>query len=961
MFKHVELMRKVAIKIMHKTFGGKSKEANEAIYDAYPLKDLIRLLCFEDADEARTACQHYNITVKNMKVKTSRGTNVEEIIFWKQTTFREPKDPEKGTLIPLSPRKMVKNIESKLGGATRLAVCRGEVSGEGAFLTNISPRKGARYSSPQAAVDNSALAEERAVVLRSMQQREEERRQIDVIKSKEEEDVRLREEELMRDKAEQQQLAEATRIRNIETQERQQLELQRQQEKEEQERILREQQKQELEQRRLEMERESARKKAEEEQKRKLELERQEVLRREQERKLREKEEQRRREAEDQRRQDEMAKRLQAEAEVKRVRQAEEAKRLAELRHREEEERKRRDTLVRREEFEWRKKIDVARKHLLWLRWELQLPRHLRMMEPIEASLRRIDPTVKSGALVEAFANRVALPSNSSLAYQPSKERRIDVRRVVERILGQEPDEINLASSVAMHGAYGALNNDSANSRGNEKTTLLFKIAVVLPVSTNDHVQSLCNLIRTWIDSRLEYDLIRSEYSGDCEIRVVTVDGTLDENLETCDAVMAVICPPWSRPNDGMSTVSESLADMAFRIGNSVPRTVLVLGEGFEQSFIEIRTRSIADIFLGSFDSVSVSSNTDLTEEATEDALLSSCETLTSMLVKATLLRLERISVGRLALKCISDVIWQDRLLERRDDILEHARATLHCMVDEFESLRSDCKTDWQWPAADFAVDGSTIPDYFGAGEDLPLDWISSLSRAELGSAVSTILSALAGPLPEVVERLILGAPYDVKQKIESLLDRRLFRRCLQSALLWNESNQAKQAKYFLYLPTGVLEDTVRSTVVRLQERFVGLLEPSVTDTLADNQTFGSDRTIKSPPSQMPLVPTRAWENSSVLPISKRPRSEPSDPIVDRSLDTRRQETTPPKRRRRDLQTSFQPYSRDQEESLAFSRKLDALLSGSNVQDMMIGDETLSALLRGAPRLARPTKGYLNN
>lgn len=954
MFKHVELMRKVAFKIMHKTFGGKSKEANEAIYDAYPLKDLIRLLCFEDADEARTACQHYNITVKNMKVKTSRGTSVEEIIFWKQTAFREPKDPEKGTLIPLSPRKMLKNIESKLGGATRLAVCRGEVSGEGAFLTNISPRKGATFSSPQAAADNSTLAEERAAALRSMQQREQDRRQRDVMKSKEEEDERLREEESMRDNAEQQQLVEAARMRKIETQEKQQLELQRQQEREEQDRILREQQKLELEHRRLEMERESARKKAEEEQKRKLELERQEAVRRKKERMIREQEEQRRRDEENKRRQEEMAKRLQAEEEVRRVRQAEEARRLAELRHREEEERKRRDAEVRREELEWRAKIDAARKHLLWLRWEQELPWHLRMMEPIEASLRRIDPTIKLGLLVEAFADRVALLPDSSLAQQ-GKEHRTDVRRVVERLLGQEPDKkIDFASLVAKR------TDDYANSRGNEKTTLLFKIAVVLPVSTNEHVQSLCNLIHTWIDSRLDYDIIRSEQSGDSEIRVVTVDGTFDENLDTCDAVMAVICPPWSRSNAGMSSVSDSLSNMASRIGNSVPRTVLILGEDFEPSFIESRTLSIVDIFLGSFGSISISSNTDLTEEATEGALLSSCETLTSMLVNEIPLGLERISVGRLALKCISDLIWQDRLLERRDDILEHARAGLHCMVDEFESLRSDCKSDWQWPAADFAIDGSTIPDYFGMGEGLPLDWISSLSRAELSPAVSTILSALAGPLPEVVERLILGAPYDVKQKVESLLDRRLFRRCLQSALLWNESNQAKQAKYFLYLPRGVLEDTVRSTVVRLQERFVGLLEPSVTDTVADNHTFGSDRTIEGSPLRLPLVPTRAWEDTAVLSISKRPRSELSNPIGNRSLETHRQETTTPKRRRRDLQSSFQPYSRDQEESSAFSRKLDALLSGSNVQDMMVGDETLSALLRGAPSLVRPTKDYLS-
>ena len=47
----------------------------------------------------------------------------EEMIFWRHANFREPADPAKGT------------IEAKLGGASRLAVCRGEVSGEGVALS----------------------------------------------------------------------------------------------------------------------------------------------------------------------------------------------------------------------------------------------------------------------------------------------------------------------------------------------------------------------------------------------------------------------------------------------------------------------------------------------------------------------------------------------------------------------------------------------------------------------------------------------------------------------------------------------------------------------------------------------------------------------------------------------------------------------------------------------------------
>ena len=116
MFKHVELMRKIAFRIMAKTFGAKSRDTNEALYDSYPLRDLVELLCFEDTDEARAACKHYNITVEEMNVRTpndDRGS-IEEIVFWRRSSFKEPKDKEKGFALPLRPKKMVKTIESKI-------------------------------------------------------------------------------------------------------------------------------------------------------------------------------------------------------------------------------------------------------------------------------------------------------------------------------------------------------------------------------------------------------------------------------------------------------------------------------------------------------------------------------------------------------------------------------------------------------------------------------------------------------------------------------------------------------------------------------------------------------------------------------------------------------------------------------------------------------------------------------
>jgi hypothetical protein len=94
---------------------------------------------FEDMDEARTACKHYNISVKERRIDTLEGVRKEEIVHWRRTPFKERKDPNKGTIIPLKPRKMIRTIESKSKGAPRLAVCRGVVSGEGSFSFSSTP------------------------------------------------------------------------------------------------------------------------------------------------------------------------------------------------------------------------------------------------------------------------------------------------------------------------------------------------------------------------------------------------------------------------------------------------------------------------------------------------------------------------------------------------------------------------------------------------------------------------------------------------------------------------------------------------------------------------------------------------------------------------------------------------------------------------------------------------------
>ena len=256
-------MRENAFKIMSKTFGGVSKETKEPVYDQYPLKELVRLLCFENLDEARSACQHYGITVKEMKLKSPIKTTVAEIISWKKSQFKIPKDPLKGTVKTLLPRKMLRTIEVKVHGATRLAVCRGEVS-----LFGGIPSSQVRTSEQHATATRVAAAlpksdEGQEAALLAIKQQEAKRKEREA-REKEESDKEKARREVQRKR-------ELERIKRLEEeQERQLAEAQTEERRRQQEELERHQEAQRLaeekEKLRIQQEQEAARREAEEEQ-----------------------------------------------------------------------------------------------------------------------------------------------------------------------------------------------------------------------------------------------------------------------------------------------------------------------------------------------------------------------------------------------------------------------------------------------------------------------------------------------------------------------------------------------------------------------------------------------------------------------------------------------------------------------------------------------------------------------
>jgi hypothetical protein len=112
-----------------------------------------------------------------------------ELIFWKASRFTIPKDEVKGVVIPLRPRKMLRTIESKLNGITRLAVCRGEASGDGSTLLQTPDRWASTASpTPQLSAYELKLKAEKERVAAS--QRENAQRREAEWKLKEDEELR---------------------------------------------------------------------------------------------------------------------------------------------------------------------------------------------------------------------------------------------------------------------------------------------------------------------------------------------------------------------------------------------------------------------------------------------------------------------------------------------------------------------------------------------------------------------------------------------------------------------------------------------------------------------------------------------------------------------------------------------------------------------------------------------------
>ena len=900
MFKYVEVMRKQALETMSKSYGGLTKDSGEALYDQYFLKSLVKVLCFEDEDEAVATCKHYNITVKETKLKSSSGTKVEQVIFWRHSKFRERIDEEKGTRIPMRPRKMVSTIEAKLRGATRLAVCRGEVSGEGAFFTGPIPIQSAASNTVQSEDDRRRLEEmRRAEEARRAAEDEQRAKEALVLKRRQEEEVRQKQAALEAERKRQEKIRQDEEAKKLERQRLQKEQEAARQKALEEERIRQEKA---LEAKRIEEERRKAeeerKRKAEEERKRQEELER---LRKEQERLEAER---KRAEAERQRRLEEERQRKLREAEARRL----ELERLRKGREQ-------REAEERRLAAEWSARSSAARMKLSFLRLMNKFPTYFRLMDENTHALQNLGRNSGEIHVPEALHVDLFAPENSSAP--PT------LRRLTEQLLRTgRPNSVDVPDLFAR---LVSKRQDFAFTG----SPILIQLAIVLPSSTDNRLSNLFSLIEAWISESLHFGKAQVCTTQKHEVRVVCTDGSDQERVSCCDGVLLVT------PVPSGGAIDESVESLENLLEPSTPRVHMLLMEDTDED-VELISSVFESRCSGTSGELYTITNPELSADSLCDCLTTSIDYMANEVLKNPLKNVERYHVDELCTRTISSAMWSVRVFDKRDGLLQIAVDALHLLGEELPLVSPSGDKKWNWPDLSFAdKQKRTVLDYFGSGEDLPLDWLQSSDFENIEGSFLRWISRMKGSFATVLQNLLVGASDDILMDCRSLLETGEYKRCFQAALLW-KSQEAEpwESEVYIYLPKGYFDDIVDRVVHKLstKEDFPASLPSSIPDE--GFQSTGTSWSALPAPSPPDLSPKRPRE----VPGSKS--DESIQPIESAQL-----ERILPKR-----QKVASPFSTTVRDSTAFTRRLEAMLAGDLLEDQMIGGHPLSALLRGAPK-----------
>eukprot|EP00984_Skeletonema_dohrnii_P008702 scaffold3246_cov104-Skeletonema_dohrnii-CCMP3373.AAC.4 len=928
MFKYVESMRKETLLMMSRVYGAKHKTTGEAFYDSYPLEKLVNLLCYEDESEATEACRHYGITVEGDQV------------LWRHSKFREPRDPVKQLIIPLKPRKMIRTIESKLSGATRLSVCRGGVSGQGATLSN-----------EPTSVDAEALLKDRQKAQEEMKQKLAE------AKAREEAE-RQKQEKIKKEKIRQERLAaekrakeEAVRRAEQERMRKEQLERDRiEQKRQEQERIAAEEKalKEAAERaERLRLETEAREKKereiaeakrlAEEERKRKL-AEEERIRRLEEEKRRREEEERRRiaREAE-----------LRRKAEEERIRKA-----------KEEEE--------RRIEMAWRQKVENARKVLICRLLRKQMRRH-DSLQKSRNSLSKLDPTCTQYPTsdVELCKDLFCNAANGTEVIARRTGSCDELENQIYRLATSPRQPMDLSKLVAdcMSSFLSHQQKESYPSVLRTTHVKLFKLAILLPARTPQFEQ-LHDTLRMWVESYIDLDEVSSfafsSRSSQIDARVVAIIGNEDESYcKDCDAAL-VLLPSFT---DETASVDYSEKAQELLDQNDVPRMVLVLGTDDASGRNTPSTERLLDTLLGQSpagaglqrEGVAAPNLSDFDiafqkccqvlvqshmATITTTSHIDNNEGITSL--DPTLVRVPLSDLGFLCLQ---------QLIRNMDDngffnnagpnshvaLFDVCRNALSSLSHELSRAYEEVHQQWKgWPAQEF-FDSERVECFFGKGYDLPVNWHEP--KSHVGSELKRFFQHLLerSTLTLFVNSIVGSLPGCLQQELLIMLDNGEISSCFSTIVTMvvsGEINLVSEGQTILYLPVtklfSVVQHAAAYEVPETVEQDVDIPDyliygfPSVNADLEEKENSivvsKSDKIITG--EKRTRTPAESEDNTSK-------RSRFTEDIVDPNLRLL-QDHEEGSRQKKLKRTGFERKVDTEEEqsSKSFTSYLQALLGG---------------------------------
>ena len=912
-------MRKAAFQIMSKTFGTKRKDTGEGVYDHYSLKDLVHLLCFEDLDEAKAACEHYNITVKSMKI----GENPDEFkdfVFWRNTSFAEPRDPEKGNILILKPKKMDRVIESKLGGATRLAICRGEVSGSGASLDSaISPENAKRME--EMAAQREALVMKRKLMLQETK-RNELKMKLKMAKIKQEKERQASAEQERHEKVGREKAAE-------EAARRRQAELLLQKRKDEEEARTKE------EDLRLAHE-----KTVQEGRLRKAEEERLRLERLEEEKKLlkaEEEERQRQLEAKKVQEEREHQQRLQREAEEK-LRQRREAERLrlVEIERQRQKElemkRKEKEAEERRIELEWQSKIAFARKLLTLNRWSAKMSSVRDHREETKASIECFDPFKFSGIDIRsASSHNVLLVQNdpvSTLQVAPTHESML-YRLATDSRTPLPFNEI-LYDTMAAARTFRLISQTKLKA-GMSKNIILFRIGVF--VVGDNVMDDTKDLIRMWIDNRLQLDRVHSLNVGANEVRTVcSFYNSTSIASQECDGLLVVAAP-----------------------GTSMAEGILPSLEGTLIAILQFDTvtepRDFDQILLNGCKNLASSCAQTFESPSSNDRLFM-VEKFSLRWLYCTVLRRTLCSFGVDVenVRQLPSQMQRSELHGSIDRLVIHCIELLIYLVDNMRSLSNDT----MWRANEFMVEHEVL-NYFDEGDGLPMNWRASTEISRLQEAMWDIFPSLKLDNPEFEDLLrdfVEDAPNDVQDDCGTLFNANKFVECLDVGLQWQQNKDASR-EYHVYLPVGgacalidyYLDQTmapktvVAKKVKRISEYEYDYSEPLlVGDVDADADVDANFEEHSAEDAIENMVPNRLDldEDVDTRPRSSIKRSIHTDAASKESLDRKKSKIA----------------SEELQKSRIFTETLKTI-SDDNAGLGIVNDPTFAKLIAGDPALQK--------